>query len=383
MIFLGAGASKVFSLKTMQDLTDDLVSRMKEKGHTEIIDDILKALKRYRLTPDFENIYTTLEALVNPEEGIRNSGAFAAFLASRKGFENLEGHPEYKDVLADFRNLIYDECSIPRGKVEDNKSVFDKLFRITTESQEQRFLSSKTGASGYVNVHVGDTIVTTNYDMAVELYHRWTNMPLADGFKPTRKEYIKELDFMEYGKQKGSRWLIKLHGSIWQFKQGDRIIQTIASPETLPLNISVGEQMMIYPVGEKPILREPYYSFYSIFKEQPWNVLIAIGYSFRDGPVNTAILERLETRPPPRTKLIVVNPDPEEVIRNLGALPSKIDQKIIRIKEPFGDSESLFKKIYIAIGSSDWNDYKKHMRVRSLDSLYKGIDYKAIDTRHR
>jgi len=65
MIFLGAGASKVFGLKTMQDLTNDLIKQLTEKGHQKVIDEILKALREYNLTPDFENIYTTLEALVN------------------------------------------------------------------------------------------------------------------------------------------------------------------------------------------------------------------------------------------------------------------------------------------------------------------------------
>ena len=367
MIFLGAGASKIFGLKTLQDLTDDLVSLMKEKGHGKTIDEILKALKEFRLTPDFENIYTILEALVNPEEGIRNSGPFAAFLASRRGFQNLEAHPEYKNVLADFRDLIYDKCTIPRGKIESNKSVFDRLFRITNETSEKRFLSSKTGTLETREVKVGHTIVTTNYDMAVELYHWWTETPLADGFKTTRKTVARKLDFREYGKQGEARWLIKLHGSIWQFKQEDRIIQTVSSPKSLPLNISVGEQMMIYPVGEKPILREPYYSFYSIFKEQPWNILIAIGHSFRDEPVNTAILERLETRPPPRAKLIVVNPDPEKVIRNLGPGASKLDQRIIRVRGHFRDSPKLFRKIRIAIDSTDWHEYKNKLRAEKIE----------------
>ena len=46
---------------------------------------------------------------------------------------------------------------------------------------------------------------------------------------------------------------------------------------------------------------------------QIWDKLVAIGYSFRDEPVNTAILENLK-----RTKtsiLIVIDPDAEEVIK--------------------------------------------------------------------
>jgi len=209
-------------------------------------------------------------------------------------------------------------------------------------------------------VGIGSTIVTTNYDVAVELYHRWTNTELADGFRATREEYIKELDFLEYGRLSPSRWLIKLHGSIWQFRQKDRIIQTIADPKSLPLKVSVGEQMMIYPVGEKPILQEPYYSFYSIFKEQPWNVLIAIGYSFRDEPVNIAILEKLKAQQSPKPKLIVVNPNAESAIKNLGPEVSKLDRRIIRIEEHFTDSKDLFAKLKVALESRNWDTYKGH-----------------------
>ena len=350
MIFLGAGASKIFGTKTMQDLTQDLVKRMSDRGHKKVIDEILQALKKFGLTPDFENIYTTLEALANPTEGIKRSGAFTAFLASRRGFQDFEKHPEYFEVLSDFRNLIYSECTILRGKIEENGSVFERLFQVFGQRSESRFLPSKTrrspGSSREAIVHPSYTIVTTNYDVSVELYHRWKNLTLADGFRAT-EGYTRELDLSEYGRLHSSRWLIKLHGSIWQFKQGDKIIQTTQSPESLPIKISVGEQMMIYPVGEKPILREPYYSFYSIFKAQPWKTLVTIGYSFRDEPVNVAILDNLEYTP--QSKLIVVTLDPKETIQNLGILPkSKFDDRVIPVKGSFGD-EHVFKKLKLAV----------------------------------
>ena len=73
--------------------------------------------------------------------------------------------------------------------------------------------------------------------------------------------------------------------------------------------------MMVYPIGEKPILKEPYYTFFKIFKEQPWDVLVAIGHSFRDLPVNVAILENLQKIP--LSRLIIVNKEPEKAFNNL------------------------------------------------------------------
>lgn len=362
MILLGAGASKFFGLKTLQDLTFDLVEKMKKIGHEETIIDITEGMKRFGLTPDFESIYTTLEALTNLQDGIRRSGGLAAYILYKTNYEISKGHnivTQYKDVLSDFREMIYKECSIAKGMIENKGKILDSLFRALREYSEPRYLSTKTGGEGFRIVHVCDTIVTTNYDMAVELYHRMKRLTIADGFRLREDRCTLELDFSEYGRNPTSDWLIKLHGSIWQFRQDGSIIQTIAEPKSLPLNISVGEQMMIYPVGEKPILQHPYFSFYSIFREQPWETLVAIGHSFRDDPLNIAILERLSTRPPPRTKLIIVNPEAENAVRNLGSPSEDIEQRIIRISEPFEDNEKLFKNILTAAGCKNWNEYQR------------------------
>jgi len=364
MILLGAGASKVFGLKTLQDLTNDLVIQMKDRGHEKTISEIIEALKRYHLSPDFENIYTTLEALANPEEGIKKNGAFTAYIAYKTHFDTAKDPNmvrEYESILSDFRNLIYRECTIFKGILENNGSIFDAMFKLTGEYSEQRYLSSIVGTAGYVRVTIGDTIVTTNYDMAVELYHRWKGEAIADGFKSTLNQYTKELDFYEYGRKSSSHWLIKLHGSIWQFKQDNGIIQTIADPKSLPLQISVGEQMMIYPIGEKPILQEPYFSFYRIFKEQPWETLVAIGHSFRDEPINVAILERLNKQPH-STKLIILNPHAEDVAKNLN-LPAELDHRIIRINSSFKDDRITLQKINIALNSKNCSQYKHNAMV--------------------
>ena len=359
MIFLGAGASKALGLKTMQDLTEDLVRKMKAAGYGDIVEEVLGALKKFHLTPDFENIYTTLLGLAHSLEGIKKSGPLSAFFAARSNFDlgkrNLQDD-RFMNALLELRDLIYDECTIQRGVIESKRSLFDRLFQVTGELRETRQIFSKLGSTGSVEVDVGRTIVTTNYDMAVELYHRWTNNALSDGFATTRKEYVKEFDLHEFGKNANSRWLLKLHGSIWQFKQGDRIIQTISEPKSLPLNISVGEQMMIYPIGEKPILQDPYFSLYSIFKEQPWNILIAIGYSFRDEPVNVAILERLGCPDIPRAKLVIVNPHADLAASNLNP-PAELQKRIIPINDYFREDDLLFRKIAVAITSKDESEF--------------------------
>lgn len=362
MIFLGAGASKIFGIKTMQDLTNDLVNSMRALGHAEIIDTIIQSLRRFDLTPDFESIYTTLEALAAPEQAVKSSGSFTAYIASTcKGFEEIKAHKEFEDVLSNFRQLIYDSCTIKSGLIEKNRWIFDKLFGMCANFQEDRRLSTLTGSTGGpnlgTNVDVGRTIITTNYDMSMELYHRLLQMPLIDGFKPTNDPFVKEFDpmyYSGYANNHTSRWLIKLHGSIWQFRQENRIIKTIEDPRKSSLGIKIDEQMMIYPIGEKPILRDPYYVLYEIFKQQRWNRMIAIGYSFRDDPVNIAILEDLEKVK--HATLIVINPDAEKVIKNLGSWGQTFSNRIIRIPKKFGD-ESIFEELERAIKVDSWKHY--------------------------
>lgn len=117
--------------------------------------------------------------------------------------------------------------------------------------------------------------------------------------------------------------------------------------------------MIIYPTGEKQILKYPYFNYYSIFKNQKWQKLVAIGYSFRDDPVNTAIVENLEKVP--SSVLIVVNPEPEKVIQNMiASVSTELDNRIIPVQGNFGD-EKVFQKLNCAIHSVSKSHYNRHL----------------------
>ena len=217
-------------------------------------------------------------------------------------------------------------------------SAYDKLFDVLKDSKvnDTRIYTTTMHPADKTGVPLGNTIVTTNYDMSVELYHSLREEPLYYGFRPTNNRYVEEMDINYYRENSTKKWLIKLHGAIWYFRQNDRVIKTITDPNTTPFQIKIDDQMMIYPVGEKPILRYPYYLFYDIFKNQIWRRMIAIGYSFRDEPVNIAILENLEMYKD--SKLIIVNPKPEDVIVNLGEQAERFEDQIISVSGKFGDT---------------------------------------------
>lgn len=356
MIFLGAGASKIFGVKTLQETTDDLIRVIKDRDCGDIIDAVIGKLSKFEIVVDFEAIYTILDALSDPRQSIKEMGAFAAFMCRN----DIGKHPEYGEILKDFKNYLYQECTIKPGFLEEVRSAYDRLFDFLGKASlnEQRFSYGSQPTGAFANF--GNTIVTTNYDMSVELYHMMKKQALADGFRPPSPyipSFESEMDLSTYSQLAGGRWLIKLHGSIWQYKHGNRIFKTIDDPKKSTLPINIEENMMIYPTGEKPILKDPYYSFYSLFKAQRWLKLIAIGYSFRDDPVNTAILENLERVE--NSTLIIVDPKAEEVIRNLGSVKRYLP-RIIRIPNRFGE-DIVFDKLELAIAVDSYKQYREKL----------------------
>lgn len=350
MIFLGAGASKIFGIKTLQEMSKDLVKIMKKEGFSDIVGKITSSLKRFGMATDFEAIYSIVEGLTNPKQAVEGSGPFTAYVC--KELKEVTPKQNLMDLLRLFKIFLLEECKLKHGYHKRIESVYDRLFKIIKDSgaTERRYIAGvEDGKEPSVNV--GYTIATTNYDMIVELYHRIKRQRYADGFRQIEGDpFIKQMDLTTYSLAR-ERWLIKLHGSIWQYKYWDNIFKTIEDPKTSSIPVKIEEEMIIYPTGEKTILKDPYYDFYNIFKMQRWEKLIAIGYSFRDDPVNYAIIENLKKT---LGTLIVVNPNPEKVIKNLEASRAlvrsfpRVDDYIIPVKGKFGDEE-VFDKLEVAL----------------------------------
>lgn len=345
MIFLGAGASKIFGIKTLQEMSKDLVNTMEKNNYHEIVMKITDSLKRFSMPADFEAIYTIVEGLINPEQTVKINGPFTAYVC--KDLKEVQPKQDFKDLLQTFKNFLLEECTPKPDSTKQIKSVYDGLFQIIKDSgkTEKRYIAETGDAQMVVNV--GNTIVTTNYDMVVESYHRIKRQRYADGFRPIEGDpFIKQIDLKTYSTVR-ERWLIKLHGSIWQYKYEDTVFKTIEDPKTSSIPVKIEEEMLIYPTGEKPILRYPYYNFYNVFKNQRWEKLIVIGYSFRDDPVNSAIIENLEKTQ--NSTLIVIDPDPKLAIQNLGNFAlSKFNDRMIPVKGEFGN-EKVFKKLGTAL----------------------------------
>lgn len=372
MIFLGAGASKAFGIKTLQEMSKALIEIMEKKGYSDTVEKINKSLKRFGIAADFEAIYTIVEGLTNPEKAVKNNGPFTAYVC--KDLKELKPKHDLEDLLQVFKSFLLKECRLKRDSHKRIEQTYDKLFKTIKDSgkTENRYITGVEGVKEQT-MNVGYTIATTNYDMVFESYQRIKRQQYADGFRPIEGDpFIKEMDLKTYSKTR-ERWLIKLHGSIWQYKYGDTIFKTIEDPNTSSIPVRIEEEMLIYPTGEKPILRHPYYGFYNIFKSQRWKKLIVIGYSFRDDPVNTAFVDNLERTE--HSNLIVVNPNPAKVIQNLGVSTlSKFNQRIIPVKGEFGDKET-FEKLRLALKVESKRRYNE--RYSDFSSGVKTITIKS------
>lgn len=345
MIFLGAGASKPYGIPTLEEFSEETLDILKKKGHEEVIQNIQESLKEFEMIMDFESLYSILEGLTNPVRSVQNAGPFTAFLVKNK--KSLPKCYDYSQVLSDLRKIIYDKCSILNNEQTFKKVeiCMNQLIDVTKENASEEWVSSIVGY--HQSPNIGKVFVTTNYDMALELYFLSKEIPVIDGYEDTGA-IVKRFDSLLLTNpyiSTESRCIIKLHGSIWQFLRKNELIKTKLDPKSklLPFKIHVDREMMIYPTKEKDILNYQFFPFFKIFKTIVWTKLLIIGYSFRDEPINVAIIENMILNK--KAQIIIVDPRPDEVIENLyNNIPENItwripDHRILKFSGKFGSPE--------------------------------------------
>jgi len=220
----------------------------------------------------------------------------------------------------------------------------------------------EAGNTFQTEVDVGNTVVTTNYDHILEIYHRAKKQSFTDGFRQSVDPAQSILDFSIFPEKAHNRWLIKLHGSLYEYKFENSIFKTLEAPKKLSTKIMIQENMMIYPAQEKSMLKYPYHNFYSIFKAQEWEKLIVIGYSFSDYPINAAIIENLGRCK--KSNLIVINREPEKALINLGNCAStEFEDRIIIFKNKFGE-EAGFIKLEVALKVQNKERYEIRLKEK-------------------
>ena len=97
---------------------------------------------------------------------------------------------------------------------------------------------------------------------------------------------------------------IKLHGSIdWWLNEQGMIVRSL--DRVNPFEV-LTDRSMIYPIYEKFVSKDPFFALYQYFRKILFreDILIVIGFSFRDPSINNAFADWLSTRP--SSRLIIV-----------------------------------------------------------------------------
>jgi hypothetical protein len=96
------------------------------------------------------------------------------------------------------------------------------------------------------------------------------------------------------------------------------------------------EQLMIYPVYEKHISQDPYFSLHYYFRYLLHinNVYVIIGFSFRDPSINNAFRDALISKP--ASRMIVVNSNRKVIEKRVNEIFPK--DKIEFIEDRFGSN---------------------------------------------
>jgi len=344
MIFLGAGASKPFGIPTLEEFSKEVMTKLEQLDQGDILARIKDSCKEFDIELDFETLYSILEGMVNPEESVRHAGPLVAFLVRKKA--ELPKSYNYTETLDGLRRTIYEKCTIDDQRFSEVKRCYDSLFEVT----DKNYSSEGVIGGAIYSYNIGKVFATTNYDMALELYLYEKGIRIIDGYTHTtglvKAHDPRSLwDPIPVGSLALYTTVLKLHGSIFEFLKGDKIVKTDLDPHrsNLPFKINVEQEMMIYPTKEKDILVQPYFTAFSAFKRIRWSKLLVIGYSFHDMPINTAILENM--RDIDNSQLIVINPKADDVIENLynnapKAFSWKIPKnRLFKFSGEFGTSE--------------------------------------------
>jgi hypothetical protein len=349
MLFLGAGASKAVDIGDLYDITNRVIAKLSSSGYGGLIQHIIDTLyysgSFEKREIDIEVIFSVLNSRVNHENTMKHLGPYAIYMnqltSNNKASpyeRTLMDHNELKNI-----RLIVEEEIIASCLGYDQKKAFryyNELFRCA--------MDIRSSIDHQLLFH---NIVTTNYDLVIESCSRQnSNIPSGTGFieDQLRKEYVLPLDNLILGSPNLSVKYLKLHGSInWWIRDGDkRIVQrNERNPATTLMGETYSERLLIYPIYEKYISLDPYYSLHYYFRKLLYQHTdyVVIGYSFRDQSINNAFADALRANP--SSRMIVVNNDMDSINKRVDSIYSdKAEKKITKIDIAFGDGR-LYERL--------------------------------------
>jgi hypothetical protein len=317
MLFLGAGSSKPFGIKTMKEMSGMFenstdLSKEEKELHRDI--------KNILYSENLEDILTVLNDLTNNTVSIKYITSYRNRIFDLAHSESLidlltGGDSEFHNNLREtyehmsliekekwalkskIIHFIKENCVLEEGeeRLRDIIRVYGQLFEILKFNPCSIF-----------------DIFTTNYDLIIEKYiENKKHIVYCDGFNChseilgkaylceedddpfiwstiwNAKKYDKAIKFAnelrnsKYNSFETIR-LFKLHGSIDQYIQGEEIVKKDILFPTKTVNGKELLESMIYPMREKEVYKDPFFELFTRLKTSLLSeeICIIIGYSF-------------------------------------------------------------------------------------------------------
>jgi len=405
IIFLGAGASKPFGIPTMKEFVEEFEKELKGKdSNYRGTSDELRIYKNIRTNIQRLNVDVDLEALLSILDGrsqgvdpkkfgvmgahyidyiVRTLQPFDwsnAKKVSDRGYvlppqmtPILSPNPTAKELSNKLRNFIKDRCT----KVDTKKilEVYDRFFTALVDAIKINSLNISCQEDNMPYPAIN--IFTTNYDRCVEIYCKERGIKLERGFKYNKSKgksildthIVNNAEFLNTSRSKDIG-LFKLHGSIDWRKIGDDIVELFVPADQGDRTIDdekIEREVMIYPGERKDTERDPfYYMFYFLKRElECKNICLVIGYSFRDGPINSIFFDAVKRNP--KLKIILLDPNANEIVDKRLDL---IKDNVTPIKGEFGNGKILEE---LPIGKMTIARKKKVEKFKKKHQLPAGI----------
>jgi hypothetical protein len=317
LLFLGAGASKAVGIGDLQDLSEKVNKELSSNGYghvlTEIIDVLYRANKKRHFFNegeiDIEVTLSVLNARANHINAMKESGPYSIYLEELgrlaspfdKELPTKEDVSKIKKIVS---RIITRSC-IQYDATKATK-YYEELFNLKND-----VTSYRNATQNIKGPAVFDNIVTTNYDLVVDNYYAHIDKDLDRGFDKGDSSDEKMLNLRRIQTQitDDDIQYLQLHGSIdWWLRKRDNKIVKRENPKSLR-GEQYPEQIMVYPIYEKHISQDPFFSLYSYFRRLLYSrdIYIVIGYSFRDPSINNAFGDVLRDKT--ESRMIIVNPN--------------------------------------------------------------------------
>jgi hypothetical protein len=246
----------------------------------------------------------------------------------------------FSDLLDEIRKKIYKICmGFNLNKAVD---LYEKLY---DGLRRENIYQAKFNTDNLErhDCDVTKKVFTTNYDTAFETFLRTKKKIYSDGFVPQDQEYIF-----------GCKWdveniqLAKLHGSINYYSMNGKVVRYSTPVNEYEHDVfgdKIKQRMMILPIGEKYVTTTPFLEMLYKLRTDLNNeeIVVVIGFSFQDDPINNAFRERIARRDL-RFKIVVVDPNAEQIIRH--NLPREFQNVCIPVRACFGSDQSIDDLVY-------------------------------------